>query len=192
MRKLKLQMHITLDGFAGKENGEMDWMTVDWSKDLHKFTIENLDDTDYIIIALGKKMDVSFFSYWGATAGKPEDPFFEVAKKIMTTPKIIISKYPVDAQFPNTRIIKGDVISQVNQLKKQDGNDIMVYGGVTLASSLIKSDLVDEFYFLLNPVVIGKGLSIFEGINGNLTLELVTSEPDKCGIVVNKYIKKTK
>ena len=192
MRKLKLQMHITLDGFAGKENGQMDWMTVAWSKDLHKFTIKNLDDVDCILVAFGKKMDDSFFSYWGATAGKPNDPFFEVAKKITATSKIIISKYPVAAEFSNTRIIKGDIIEEVKQLKKQSGKDLMVYGGVTFASSLIENDLVDEFYFLLNPVAIGKGLSLFDGIKGNLDLELIISEPDECGIVVNKYIKKKK
>src|SRR5687768_12213231 len=106
MRKLKLQMHITLDGFVGKENGEMDWMTVDWSRDLHKFTIQNLDNADCIVIAFGKKMDDSFFSYWESTAGKSEDPFFEVANKIVATPKIVISKYRVDAEFSNTRIIR--------------------------------------------------------------------------------------
>ena len=192
MRKLKLQMHITLDGFAGKENGEMDWMTVDWSRDLHKFTIKNLDDVDYIVIPFGKKMDDSFFSYWGGTANKPEDPFFEVAKKIMATPKIIISKYPVSKQFPNTRVIKGDVINEIKQLKEQTGQYIMAYGGVTFAASLIDNDLVDEFYLLSNPVAIGKGLPIFNGVVDNLLLELSSSQPDECGIIVNKYVKRKK
>ena len=190
MRTLKLQMHITLDGFSGKENGEMDWMTVDWSKNLHAFAIKNLDDVDFIVIPFGKKADDSFLTYWNATAQQPGDPFFGVAKKIMATPKLVISKYPVQAAFPNTKVVQGDVIDEVTKLKREAGKSIMVYGGITFASSVIAHDLVDEFYFLLNPIAIGKGLSVFTAMKDKLLLEHVSAERDECGIVVNKYVKK--
>jgi dihydrofolate reductase len=183
-------MHLTLDGFAGKENGEMDWMTNDWSQDLHRFTIQNLDDVDFIMIPFGRKMDDSFFSYWGSTAAKPADPFFEVARKIMDTPKVVLSRYPVPRKFPNTRIIEGDLLEQVRQFKQQEGRHMMVYGGVRFASSLIEHDLVDEYCILSNPVAIGKGLPIFAGVGGNMLFELIRSEPDACGIIVNKYIRR--
>jgi dihydrofolate reductase len=190
MGKLKLQMHITLDGFSGKDNGDMDWMSVDWSKQLHEFTINNLNDVDYIVIPFGKKQDDSFLTYWATTADKPADPFFEVAKKIMATPKLVVSKYKVNASFPGTQVVQGDVIDEVTKLKREAGKSIMVYGGITFSASVIAHDLVDEFYFLLNPVAIGNGLSVFKDVDETLTLVHVSSTADACGIVVNKYVKK--
>lgn len=190
MRKLKLQMNITIDGFVGRENGELDWLTFEWGDKVQKFCIENLEPVDFIIGTFGKKIDPSFITYWDATAKNPDDPYVQLAKKISSTPKIVLTENPTDLEFPNTKIITGNIIDEVKRLKNQNGNKIMVYGGVTFASSLLENDLIDGFYFLVNPVTIGNGLSIFEGIDSRQDFELVTSETDASGIVINKYLKK--
>lgn len=185
-------MNITVDGFVGRENGEMDWLTFDWGNKVGRFCIKNLEEVDYILLTFGKKVDPTFITYWDDTAKKPDDPYYKLAKKISSTPKIALTEDGTDQEFPNTKIIKGNIIEEVKRLKNRRGNELIVYGGVTFASSLVENDLVDELSFLVNPTAMGKGLSIFDKINSRQELVLVTSERDTSGIVINKYLPKSK
>jgi dihydrofolate reductase len=188
MRKLKLQMNITVDGFVGRENHEMDWVTFDWGDKVGSFCIQNLEEVDFILLTLGKKADATFITYWHDTAKKPEDPYYELAKKISSTPKIALTQYAINAEFPNTEIIQGNIIEEVKRLKSQAGNELLVYGGVRFASSLVENDLIDEFSLLVNPVAMGKGLPIFDKIGSKLDLQPTTSEKDTSGIIINTYL----
>ena len=76
---------------------------------------------------------------------------------------------------------------EVNQLKKQNGKSIIVYGGASFVSSLIKNNLIDEYHLFINPTAIGKGLTIFNGLKSNLNLKLIKSTAFDCGIVVNQF-----
>jgi dihydrofolate reductase len=147
-------MNMSVDGFVTKNNHELDWLTYDWGKTVHDFTINNLEKVDFILMTFGKKPDATFITFWNDTAKKPEDPYFEIAKKIASTPKIILTEYPIDSEYPNTKIRNGKVIDEVKKLKNENGKKILVYGGVTFASSLVKNNLIDEFYFLVNPVAL--------------------------------------
>lgn len=189
MRRLKIQMNISADGFVGGQNGELNWLTTDWDDKVKTFCIRNLEKVDFILMTFGKKPDPSFITYWDATAQKPEDPYYEVAMKIAATPKVVLTEYATNLKFPNTEIIHGNIIDEVKRLKAQEGYEIMVYAGVRLVSSLIENDLVDEFDFLVNPVVIGKGLSVFDRINDKLDLEPRESLLCECGIIINEYVK---
>lgn len=192
MRKLKLQMNITLDGFVGRPNGDLDWLTYEWGDKVENVCIGNLDQVDFILLTFGKEVDATFITYWDDTAKKPDDPYNKLAKKIASTPKIALTEDATNVAFPNTQIIQGNVIEEVKRLKNQEGNELIVYGGVTFASSLLENDLVDELCFLVNPVAIGKGLSIFDKIGSRQDFVLVTSERDTSGIVVNSYLPKSR
>ncbi len=187
MRKLKLQIHITIDGFVGRQNGEMDWMNFNLDDDLRNYMIANLEQVDIILLTLGHNSKMSFIPYWASVAENKSDPFFAFGKRLTDIPKIVFSRTPTDSEWANTKIINGDIVEEITKLKKQKGKDIIVYGGARFASTLIKHQLVDEFHLLVNPVAIGNGLPIFNELVSKQNLTLVKSKSFDCGIIVLHY-----
>ena len=187
MRKLKLQIHITIDGFVGRQNGEMDWVTFNWDDKLRNYSVTNLDQVDCIIMTLGHDTKMSFIPYWASVADNKTDPNFALGKRLTDIPKIVFSRTLTDSEWANTKMINGDIVEEITKLKKQKGNDIIVYGGARFASTLIKHRLVDEFHLLVNPVAIGSGLPIFNELDSKQNLTLVKSKSYDCGIVVLHY-----
>lgn len=82
---------------------------------------------------------------------------------------------------------KGDLVDEITQLKKQDGKDIIVYGGAIFVSALVKHGLIDEFHLFINPAVIGNGKTIFKELEGKQNLRLVKARSFDCGIVILNY-----
>jgi dihydrofolate reductase len=189
MRKLKLQVQMSVDGFVGGPNGELDWMTWNWDDALKNFVNELTDSVDTIL--LGRKMTDGFVNHWtNIVKNRRDDESYPFAKKMVDKPKIVFTKTldesnPISAEWENTRLAKGDIVEEVNKIKnEQSGKDIVVYGGAGFVSSLIKNNLIDEFYLFVNPAAIGNGLSIFEG---RTNLKFVKSIPFSCGVVVLNY-----
>ena len=187
MRKLKLQMQVTIDGFVGGPNGEMDWMIFDWD-DLIKNDVNALIDSSDTIL-MGRKMTDEFVNYWTNVLEDPASSEHAFAKKMLDTPKVVFTKTLVESFWPNTVLAKGDIVEEVNRLKNQPGKDLIVYGGAGFVSSLIKENLIDEYNFFINPTAIGRGMTIFGKLgNSYLTLKLNHSQFYSCGIVVNTYL----
>ena len=182
-RKLKLQVQMTVDGFVGKENGDLDWMNMNWDNKILNYVNELTDSVDTIL--LGRKMTEGFMSYW--TSVKPESPEYTFARKMVDKPKFVFTKTLDECDWVNTKLVKGNLTEEVNHLKQQPGKGIIVYGGATFVSSLIKDNLIDEYHLFINPAAIGKGISIFKEINKNFGLKLVKSISFDCGIVMNQY-----
>src|SRR5215469_3808945 len=182
MRKLKLQMQITVDGFVAGPEGQLDWMTWDMDEKILAF-INHLTDTSDTIL-LGRKMAGGFLQYWEAIVKKPEGPEYEFARKMVDIPKIVFTKTLDSIDGQNVRIEKGDLSRAVDQLKKVPGKDIVVYGGATLVSSLVENSLIDELNFFVNPVGIGNGMRVFKS---RKPMALTNSVAYPCGIVVNTY-----
>lgn len=186
MRKLKLQMQMSVDGFVGGPNGELDFMTWDWDESLKKY-VGNLTES-FDTILLGRKMTDGFISHWtNIVNNHPDSPEYPSAKIFVDTPKVVFSKTLNKSNWTNTRLTKGDIVDEINRLKKEEGKDIIVYGGANFASSLVENNLIDEYYLFVNPAVIGKGLSIFHQTNGKKSLKLVESKFFDCGIVLHHY-----
>ena len=101
--------------------------------------------------------------------------------------KVIFTKTLEKSEWDNTVLVKGDLVDEITKLKKQDGKDIIAYGGATFVSALIKHGLIDEFHLFINPSAIGKGMSIFKELDSKQNLKLVKSTSFDCGIVVLKY-----
>jgi dihydrofolate reductase len=185
MRKLILQMQMTIDGFVAGPNGELDWMIWEWDDDIKKYVNELTDSVDTIL--LGRKMTEGFISYWSSVVKNPEEPEYEFGKKMIDTPKVVFSKTLDKISWVNTRLASGDLSEEVNRLKKQPGKDIMVYGGASFVSALINNDLIDHYHLFINPVAIGKGLTIFGKLIDKRNMIQVHVEVFPCGIVVHHY-----
>jgi len=180
MRKLKLQMQITVDGFVAGPEGQLDWMTWEMDEKLIAFINQLTDTSDTIL--LGRKMTEGFVNYWEHV--KPDSPEYEFAQKMVNTPKIVFSKTVSSMNGRNVRVENGDIVDAVNQLKRQEGKDLIVYGGATFVRSLIENGLIDELNLFVNPIAIGNGLRIF---GARTPLKLIASTAYASGIVVNTY-----
>jgi len=180
MRKLKLQMQMTVDGFVAGPQGQLDWMTWEMDEDLIGFITHLTDTSDTIL--LGRKMTEGFVTYWEGV--KPDSPEYEFAKKMVGMPKIVFSKTVKTMPGKNLRVENGPIAEAVNKLKNQPGKDIIVYGGATFVSSLIENKLIDELNLFVNPVAIGDGMRIFKA---RTPLKRTASKAYASGIVVNTY-----
>lgn len=185
MRKLILQMQTSLDGFVSTgPNDEQTWVT--WDLDgIKQYVIDLLDATDTIII--GRKLAVDYIPFWQDTVTKPEDPMYEFAKRIVSAKKIVFTKTLDQSIWDNTELAKGNLVDEVKKLKNQDGKDIVVYGGSSFVSALIKEGLIDEFQFYINPVALGKGVHIFDQIDKFQQLKLKKSITLDSGIIMLTY-----
>ena len=187
MRKVKLQMQLSIDGFVAGENGAMDWMIWDWDEELKKYVGDITEPVDCIL--LGRVLAQGFIPHWKAAAENTET-VIEGAKKFNETPKVVFTRSLQKSEWENTSLAKGDLVAEIKKLKQQKGGDIMVYGGGSFVSDLIKENLIDEYHFFINPAIIGKGLPIFQKTEGYLNLDFVNSHSFSCGIVVNEYRRK--
>jgi dihydrofolate reductase len=179
MRKLKLQMQITVDGFVAGPNGEFDWMAP--PDDSMTPIIHRLIDTSDTIL-MGRKMAADFMKYWESV--KPESPDYAFAQKMVNTPKIVFSRTVKNIEGRNARIENAPLVDAVNRLRSQSGKDIIVYGGASFVASLLENDLLDELTLSVNPIAIGNGMRIF---TTRVPLKLVDSARYATGEVVNTY-----
>lgn len=186
MRKVKLQVQTSIDGYVAGPNGELDWMTWNWDDKLSAYVDELHAPVGTIL--LGRKMTAGFVSHWENVATKPDDPAFAFAKKMVDTPKVVFTRTLEESPWKNTELAKGSLLDEIAKLKKQDDvTDIIVYGGAGFVSSLIKEDLIDEYHLFINPAAIGQGLSIFTGLTAQQKFALKKALPFDCGIVVLHY-----
>ena len=180
MRKLKLQMQMSVDGFVAGPEGQLDWMTFAMDEKLLAFINQLTDTSDTIL--LGRKMTQGFVEYWEQV--QPKSPEYEFARKMVGMPKVVFSRTTKKIDGQNVRVENGPVVDAVNRLKSQAGKDIVVYGGASFVSSLIENRLIDELNLFVNPIAIATGLRIF---SQRTPLTLVNSVWYSSGVVVNTY-----
>lgn len=162
MRKVKLSMQMTINGFVAGPNGENDWMTWNPDDEFLEFLNSHFDSSDTLL--LGRKLADGFIEHWENTAlNNPEHPF---AKKIVEIPKVVFTKTLEESTWNNTSLAKGNLAEEIANLKQQSGKDIAVVGGAGLVSSLIKEGLIDEYHLIVNPTAIAGGMTIFNSLDG--------------------------
>ena len=179
MRKLKLQIQLSIDGFIAGPNGEMDWMIWNWDDKLKDFVTQLTESIDTIV--LGRKLAEGFIPYWRSNKE------LEGAEKINNSKKIVFTKTRESSNWENTILEKGDLTDKIQELKSLKGNDMISYGGGAFVSSLIKENLIDEYYFFINPSILGDGMPIFEKTDYKKELKLEEAKAYECGITVLKY-----
>lgn len=190
MRKLKLQLQITVDGYVGGPSGDHDWRIWNWDDKLKEFAYPLRDVCDTILI--GRKLAEVFIPHFEETVNNAQvanvdkalDEKFKYANRMVSMPKIIFSKTIKTFDGKNVTVENGDLVTTIQNLKAKNGKDMIVYGGAGFISSLIKEGLIDEFYFFVNPVMIGKGLRIFDLLEHRQKLSPVSATLYECGISV--------
>ena len=156
-----------------------------WNPDTEftEFLSSLLDTSDTLL--LGRKLADSFIQYWANTAVEnPDHPF---AKKIAALPKVVFTKTLDASIWENTTLAKGNLVEEITNLKKQDGKDILVFGGAEFVSSLIQEGLIDEYHFIINPTAISNGMTIFKSLDRIQKFSPIQSKLYSGGKIVLSY-----
>ena len=179
-------MQISIDGSPQYgQNDEQHWVTWAW-EEIKQYVLDLANTCDTEII--GRKLAVDYIPFWAETYLQPESMMYEVAKIKAQQKKIVFSNTLDQSVWDNTDLAKGNLVDEVNQLKKQNGKDIIVYGGTSFVSALMEAGLIDEYHFFLNPVVLGKnGIPIFDKLDRYRPLQRIKTIVYDCGIVLLHY-----
>jgi dihydrofolate reductase len=193
MRKLILQVQLSIDGFIAEPNGATDWLVWknwddqwNWDSELKNYFNTIAKSVDCILLS-SKMAEGGFIAHWKQAAENPADPRFEYARWVNGTHKVVFTKTLKKSKWENIDVANGDLATEIKSLKKKPGKNIIVYGGAAFVSSLVKEGLIDEFQLFVNPTVLGNGLSIFNGIKAKQNLRLIKANTYDCGIVVQHY-----
>ncbi len=188
MRKIHLFVTLSLDGYFEGPNHDLSWHNVD--DEFNKYAIEQLRDTGLILF--GRRTYQLMEGFWPKAAVDPGTSLDnrEIARLINNTEKIVFSRTLDSVQetenWKNVKLRRKVDPVEMRRLKEMPGKDIWV-GTSDLAVSFIKEDLIDEFRFMINPVVVGGGRRIFEGLNRKLDLELTQSHKFDSGNMLLYY-----
>jgi len=185
MRKLVFAINITLDGCC-------DHTKFFPAEDTMEYFIQLTRDADTFLY--GRKTYQLMVPYWPDVAKDPSgdrNEDYEFAKAFDAVEKIIVFSRTLEGpEGEKTSIVRMGLHDEVLKLKKKQGKNILT-GGVNLASQLAGLGLIDEYHFMVHPIVVGEGTRLFEGINlqENLQLKLAESKVFKSGVVALRYLK---
>lgn len=187
MSKITSFTFITLNGFFKGQNEDTSWHPHDGEAAEYANKASDADN----ILLFGRKTFEMMESFWPSPMASELFPI--VAENMNKAQKIVCSNTLKKADWKNTTILKGDIIEQISQLKKNEKKTVTILGSGSLLTQLSDAGpgLIDEYIIMLDPIALGKGTSIFEGIQNNLELKLVSSQVfKKDGIVLLIYERK--
>jgi len=182
MRKLIFAINITLDGCCDHTKGIAD-------AELHQYFTNLLREVDLQVF--GRKTYELMVPFWPEMArtqsGTPSEN--EFARAFDSLDKVVFSR-SLESAEGNTRMVRTGLEDEIRKLKQQPGKDILV-GGVNVPSQLIELGLVDEFRFVVQPIIAGEGTRLLAGVSlpETLQLKLVESKGFKSGCVALRYVK---
>jgi dihydrofolate reductase len=174
LRRVILDLAVTLDGFIEGKNGEVDWCIMDPDMGFNDFL--NRIDT----ILYGRKS----YDLWGQYIPGQEasNSDKEIWKQVHSKKKYVFSRTQKQVDDHVTRI-NDHIVEKVNEIKNQPGKDIWLYGGSSLITTFINLGLVDEFRLSIHPVILGEGKPLFIDIKQKQDLKLVQTKSFSSGVV---------
>jgi len=209
MRKLILKMQMSLDGFVGGPNGEVDWAFKTIDADAQAWIVKTISDAGVHIMGSCTFRDMAA---WWPTSTEP------YAKAMNEIPKVVFSKDPnvkssneklttmalEDAtrvrgssrapdsagnieSWANARVATGDLAEEIAKLKAEPGKDILAHGGARFAQSLVRLGLIDEYQLMVHPIALARGLALFWSLRESLNLRLVSSTAFPSGAIAHVY-----
>jgi dihydrofolate reductase len=183
MAKLSVFENVTLDGYFCGPNGDLSWAKQHVDEEWNKFVEENAGSDG--ILLMGRVTYDMMIQYWPTPQAEKNDPV--VAKGMNNRPKIVFSRTLSNPTWNNTKVIKGNIAEEVKRLKEESSKDLTILGSGSIVSQLTQAGLIDEYKFSVNPVITGKGKTVFEGMKDKMNLKLTRSRNFKNGNVVLQY-----
>jgi dihydrofolate reductase len=182
MRKLIVFNHVSLDGYFVDLHGDMSWAHSS-DPEWNAFVEENASGGGELLF--GRVTYDLMASYWPTPLAIQNDPI--VAMRMNDLPKVVFSRSMDNASWSNTKLVKGDIATEVRKMKNAPGKDMLIFGSGTIVSQLAQADLIDEYQIVLDPVVLGSGRTMFEGLKDRLILKLIKTRTFANGKVLLHY-----
>ncbi|MDZ4737616.1 MAG: dihydrofolate reductase family protein [Rhodospirillaceae bacterium] len=179
MRKLILQMQMTLDGFVGKPDGDVMWAFPGFDDEYAAWGTADLAKAGLHL--MGRVTYHEMAAHWPTSLEPYAAPMNDI-------PKLVFSRTLKEAAWPETRIARGDLTTEINARKQESGNDLLAHGGATFARSLVEAGLVDVLRLIFHPVVLGEGRRIFPVRNDIQRFRLADIRTFKTGLVAETLI----
>lgn len=185
MRKIISFMHMSLDGFVAGPKGEMDWIKVD--EEIFDYVGKRISKSDTALY--GRVTYQMMENYWPTAGDEPSASRHDIehSKWYNNAHKVVLSKTMKDTGLINTKIISDNLSDSINEIKQQEGEDILLFGSPAATHSLIQQNLIDGYWLFVNPIILGRGIPLFLDIEDKIKLKLLTTRQFTCGVTELNY-----
>jgi dihydrofolate reductase len=179
MRRLILQTSVSIDGYVAALDGSHPWTEAgDGDDAVGRWILDSVRAAGAHL--MGRVTYEEMAAFWPTSDSDFAAPMNEI-------PKVVFSKTLERADWPETRIARGDLADEIGRLKREPGNDLIAYGGATFDQALSRLGLVDEYRLMIQPAALGAGLPLFGDLPAPLHLELVEAATYATGLAVHVY-----
>jgi dihydrofolate reductase len=184
MRRLTVFNMVSLDGYFVDQAGSMDWAHNPQKDEAWEaFSIGNASAGGLLIF--GRLTYELMHSYWPTPAALQNDPI--MAQQMNTLPKVVFSRTLDHASWSNTRLVRDDLVTEIRKMKQAAGPDMAILGSGSLVVQLTRARLIDGYQLVVIPVVLGKGRTLFDGLEEKLSLKLTQTRAFENGNVLLCY-----
>jgi dihydrofolate reductase len=185
MRRLTVFNNVSLDGYFVDANGDMSWahgakQDAEWND----FVSGNARGGGELLF--GRKTYELMASFWPTPMAAQVQPV--VAERMNKMPKVVFSRTLDKASWSHTTLVKGDLVAEVRKMKQAPGQDMTLMGSGSIVAQLAQAGLIDEYQLVVNPIVLGKGRTMFEGIPEKLPLKPTKTRTFGNGNVLLCYV----
>jgi dihydrofolate reductase len=183
MRKLSVFNNISLDGYFTDSKNDMSWAHK-FDPEWNEFTSENAQGGGGPLL-FGRITYEMMASFWPTPAAMQQMP--EVAEGMNRMAKVVFSRTLEKVTWANTRLVKSGLIEEVQKMKSESGDDMLIMGSGTIISQLAEHGLIDEYQLVVHPIVLGAGRTLFEGLDKRFNLKRTDSRTFENGNVFLRY-----
>jgi dihydrofolate reductase len=178
MRRLILQTGVSIDGYVSALDRSHPWGYANPDADTKRWILDSVWRAGAHL--MGRVTYEEMAATWPTSKNEYARPMNEI-------PKVVFSKTLQRAEWPETRIARGDLREEIGRLKGEPGNDLIAYGGATFDQSLSRLGLVDEYRLMIQPAALGAGLPLFKDLAAPLHLELIEATTYATGVAIHVY-----
>jgi dihydrofolate reductase len=199
MRRIVMFNRVSADGYFAAPDGNLDWVVPE--EQLDKAGADSLSDSDTILF--GRRTYEMFESFWPhalddtATAADPHSAgrrspeIRAMAVWINNATKLVVSKSRNEVSWKNSRLLRDVDPREIDDIKRQPGKTIMIFGSGSIVSQLTQHDLIDEYHFIVGPILLGGGQSLVTGVSKRSSLKLLEAKQYPSGNVALRYARPT-
>lgn len=182
MPRLMAFEQVSLDGFFVDAKGDMGWahkQDPEWNE----FTTQNASGGGALLF--GRVTYEMMAGFWPTAPARETMP--AVAEGMNSLPKVVFSRTLKDASWQNTRLVNGDMVAEVRRMKKESGPDMVILGSGSVVSQLADAGLIDELQIVVNPIVLGRGRTLFQTVTRRIPMKRTSVRSFGNGNVVLSY-----
>lgn len=179
-------MHVSLDGFVAGLNREINWVKA--NEEIFDHVGKRIRECESALY--GRVTYQMMENYWPTAGDKPTATKHDIehAKWYKTAHKVVLSRTMKGADLTNTTIISDNLSDSLNELKRQPGKEILLFGSPTATHFLVQQNLIDGFWLFVNPIILGQGIPLFADIQERINLKLLTTRQFDIGVTELNYI----